>query len=375
MIKENNNSPDNKANFLIIAAISLIWLTLVLALWLGPSKDLSESERRPLAQAPHLDLHSLSSGNFMRDLEEYAKDQFPARFAFRSLKAFTRLYLLRQLENNNIYLKEGYAVKLEYPLNENSIEKANQKFRWLYEKYLVGKDVRIFISVIPDKNYFLATGNGYPTMDYERMFSLVKEANDFASFIDISKRLDLEDYYRTDIHWRQESIVEVARTLAKGLGVLDSISFNFDKIESTAVFNGVYSSQIALPLKPDRLFYLVNQATNDSQVYNLETDEYTPVYDLEKLAGKDPYDLYLSGATPLLIIENPSAKNQKELVVFRDSYGSSIVPLLLEAYAKVTLIDIRYISSSLLGDYIDFSNQDVLFLYNALLLNSSTMLK
>ena len=109
--------------------------------------------------------------------------------------------------------------------------------------------------------------------------------------------------------------------------------------------------------------------------YNAETELYGPVYDLEKLDGRDPYDVYLSGAVPLLVIENPTAATDRELVIFRDSFASSLAPLLLEGYAKITLIDIRYINSSLIGNYISFSNQDVLFLYNTLILNSSEMLK
>ena len=85
--------------------------------------------------------------------------------------------------------------------------------------------------------------------------------------------------------------------------------------------------------------------------------------------------MYLSGAVPLMVIENPTATTERELVIFRDSFGSSLAPLLLEAYSKVTLIDIRYMASSLIGDYINFSNQDVLFLYNTLILNSSEMLR
>ena len=96
---------------------------------------------------------------------------------------------------------------------------------------------------------------------------------------------------------------------------------------------------------------------------------------MEKLAGTDSYDVYLSGAQALLQIENPNAETDRELVVFRDSFGSSLVPLLMQDYKTVTLVDIRYISSRLLGEYLTFQNQDVLFAYSTLVLNSSTTLK
>ena len=96
---------------------------------------------------------------------------------------------------------------------------------------------------------------------------------------------------------------------------------------------------------------------------------------MEKAYGKDPYELFLSGALSLITIENPNATTDKELVIFRDSFGSSIAPLLVEGYAKITLVDIRYISSDIVGNFVDFDNQDVLFLYSTLILNNSVTLK
>ena len=77
----------------------------------------------------------------------------------------------------------------------------------------------------------------------------------------------------------------------------------------------------------------------------------------------------------LITIENPNADSDDELIVFRDSFGSSIAPLWVEGYKKITLIDIRYLYSGMLGNYIDFENQDVLFLYSTLVLNHSETLK
>ena len=79
---------------------------------------------------------------------------------------------------------------------------------------------------------------------------------------------------------------------------------------------------------------------------------------------------------PLLTISNPDCKTEKELILFRDSFGSSLAPLLIAGYSKITLVDLRYISTDILDDFIDFTKaQDVLFLYNTQILNNSYMLK
>ena len=140
-------------------------------------------------------------------------------------------------------------------------------------------------------------------------------------------------------------------------------------------YYGVYYGYAALPMEPDRLTYLTSGLLDACTVYNYETGKTGPIYDLAKGAGKDPYELFLSGSVSLLTIENPNADTDRELVIFRDSFGSSLAPLLVPGYAKVTLADIRYLPSSQMGKYLTFTDQDVLFLYSAPVLNNSETLK
>ena len=77
----------------------------------------------------------------------------------------------------------------------------------------------------------------------------------------------------------------------------------------------------------------------------------------------------------MLTIETPDYHGSRELIVFRDSYGSSLIPLLVTGYSKVTVVDTRYISPKLLNQYIEFKDQDVLFMYSTLIINNSTTLK
>ena len=123
------------------------------------------------------------------------------------------------------------------------------------------------------------------------------------------------------------------------------------------------------------MYTMENSLISACTVYNHETKETTSVYNMDKLESRDLYDVYLSGATPLLTIDNPNAETDRELIVFRDSFGSSLTPLLLKSYKTVTLVDIRYLASDYLGQFVDFHGQDVLFLYSTLVLNNSGTLK
>ena len=119
------------------------------------------------------------------------------------------------------------------------------------------------------------------------------------------------------------------------------------------------------------MFVLTNDTIKNSITYNFETQKEGEVYDRKKT--NDKYDIYLSGATPLIKITNENAKTKRELLLFRDSFGSSIAPLLIENYKTITLVDLRYTSSELLDKFIEFENQYILFLYSSLILNQNVL--
>lgn len=359
--------------------ISLVVLTAIFLfgflLWgiLKPTDTESVSERRPLAAFPAVNKESVFSGSFMTDFEKYTLDQFPLRDRFRTVKAVTAFYVLGQKDNNDIYIHDGFASKLEYPLNTDSIAYAASRFQFVYDRYMSDKDMNIYLSVIPDKNYFMAEKNGYPSMDYEKFISDMRESMRFAEYIDITQLLELSDYYCTDTHWRQEKITDVAQHLASEMGISLSAEYTANHVDIP--FYGVYYGQSALPLPSEDMYYLDNDVLKNCKVYDFETSAYITIYDPDKTKGNDPYEMFLSGSKSLLTIENPAASTDKELIVFRDSFGSSIAPLLAEGYAKITLVDIRYISPHMLGNFIEFTNQDVLFLYSTSVLNNSITIK
>ena len=356
-----------------VLVILLLWAALTAAAWFAPGKAVSDSERRPLAQMPTITLDALSGGKFMSDFEKYALDQFPLRDSFRTLKSMFHQYVLMHRDNNGIYLHDGYAAKQEYPLNKDSVDHAMNRLNRIYEKYLA--ESQVYMAVVPDKGYYLAQQAGQLAMDYDALFSQVTAAMPWAEHIDLTGSLALEDYYRTDTHWRQEQLLNAATVICDAMGVTAPGTEDYTVTALERPFYGVYYGQAALPMEPEKLYLMESDLLADCKVYDHETGKTGSVYDLTKLDSRDLYDVYLSGARALLTIENPRAETEKELIVFRDSFGSSMVPLLVQGYAKVTLVDIRYISSDLLDQYLDFNGQDVLMLYSTLILNGSSAMK
>lgn len=364
----------SKVKNIILIVLSTVFIFAFLV-WGLIAHDLeaSQSERRPLEKFPKLSISTIMSGDFMKDFESYTLDHFPIRDKFRTLKSLTTFYVFGQKDNNDIFIAQGHASKLDYPLNKDSVNYATDRFRYVYDTYLEGNTGDIYLSVIPDKNYFLAEQNNYPSIDYKAMISQVKENMPYAQYIDITDKLEISDYYTTDSHWKQEEILPVAKHLAENMGV--KLNAEYTQTKADSPFYGVYAGQSALPLKADTITYLKSEHTQSLSVYDFETSSYIPVYDTKKLEGNDPYEMYLGGPKSLLVIENPKAEGKKELVVFRDSYASSLAPLLSEGYSKITLVDIRYLAPEMLRNFITFEGQDVLFIYSTSVFNNSITIK
>jgi hypothetical protein len=283
-------------------------------------------------------------------------------------------YVFNHKDKDGVFMVDGYITEMQETINEDSIQHAADRFTFIYEQYLKSKGISPYISIIPDKAYFLAEENGYLSMDYEEFVKKMTESVEFAEYIDIFGALSVEDYYMTDTHWRQEQLVDIAELLVNGMGGKFDSKFTVNTLD--VPFYGVYSGRVGRPVSPETIYYLTNESLENVKVIDYQNGgKEISLYDMVKASGKDPYDMFLSGELSKVVIENPNAKTDKELIVFRDSYGRSILPLLAEDYAKITVLDIRYAHPMMLLAGIEFENQDVLFLYSTLVLNNSSELK
>lgn len=356
-----------------VFAVIVLWAGLTALAWFKPAAAVSESERRPLAQMPQLSEKTLLSGRFSREFGDYAVDQFPLRDPLRRLKALYSYYVLGQKDHHGIYLADGYAARMEYPLNENSLQYAADRFNDLYDRYLKANGGKIYFAVVPDKGYYLADQAGVLKMDYEALFHEMEERLPWAEHIDLTGALERSDYYRTDTHWRQPALGEVVQTLAAVMD-FDPLTEVGEQVVSQD-FYGVYAGQAAMPMEPDILSHITFDGWEDVTVFSADTGKTAGLYDMEKVSSKDPYEMFLSGNMAVQTIRNPHGDPEKKLLVFRDSFGASLAPWLSAAYGEMTLVDTRYVAPAMVDQLVEFAGQDVLMLYSTLVLNSSGTLR
>ena len=274
----------------------------------------------------------------------------------------------RILTGEYSYYEEFY-YKTPQMLDECSVERYIKKVQAMYDMYL-NDDMNVYVTVIPNKSFYIEeeVAEEY----YNKMVNMLRDNFTAAEYIELSDTLKLESYYKTDDHWRQEMLEDAVYRLGYEMGfVIDFTKFTEQEYDS---FIGMYNSQID-DLHPEELIFMTSEYTIDAHVDNFVDAELTDVYDLPKLYTINMYDIFLSGVSPIITITNEHAENDCELIIFRDSFASSITPLLLEAYSKITLIDSRFIMMDIIGDYVEFANQDVIFMHSDLIINNSLLLK
>ncbi|GAB6109738.1 DHHW family protein [Fusibacter bizertensis] len=353
-----------------LTVISFFIVIIIFSLLQPLTKDskLSVIERRRLEQFPQLTASSLISDQWVGALETYLLDQFPMRESFKNIDAFVKQVVFRNGDVDGFYNSENYLSKIMYPLNEQDVIHNANKITEINNRFL--SHLNVYITVVPDKGYFTAKTDGHPSVDYTKMLDLFRShLAKSINYIDIFPLLSIEDYYLTDAHWRQEKIVPVAKKIADQMSI-EIPTYDSYTVNTFSPFKGVYYGRSANAFQTESLHYLSNDVMNHMSVTYSDKVANQMIYNPDYLTHLDAYDVFLGGPQPIVYIDNSSASTNRELVVFRDSFGSSITPLLLSNYSKITLIDLRYIDASQLEQYITFTHQDILFIYNTNVLNN-----
>ena len=357
---------NNKCRDVVVSIMFILFIGIFFIINIFKSDEkISISERRKLALKPNFTFKSVFDGSYFDEFDKYVSDQFVLRDSFRTLKA--KMDVSVKGNYHNLYLEDDNLIEMEYPLNMDSVDNLINKINDIRSAYL--SESNVYYSIIPDKNYFVNGENLKIDYDYLENYMYDKL---YMRYIGIFDTLDLDDYYKTDSHFMISKIDKVASRLLSGMDNDFHKNYTIDRV---GIFSGVYKSRVPISSSDDGIDVIWNDNIRNSLVYDFEKNSYIEFYDMNKLKSSDKYEIYLGGSSPLVKIYNESASSDKELIMFRDSFGSSLAPLMVSSYKTITLVDTRYMNPSLLGNYIDFNNKDVLFIYNVSLINNSYSLK
>lgn len=344
----------------------LLFALLVIAIsimTLFDQREISYLERRSLAEFPKVEI---ADPDFWQELDDYLSDHLLFRDEFIKINNLSNKYLLSLKDNRGVYTKDGYLFDI-LECDEGSITNLIHKTNDLMEEYF--KDRAYFVA-IPRKNDY--SEKYFPgDLRYDEVFPILKEGL-LMEMIEIADLLSLDSYYQTDIHWREEKLVKVAERIVLEMG--DEYKALDADLKKAGTFMGALYSRSFLDVREDDLNYL-DFDQSAIKVYDLEKNALVKVYDKEALKSPDAYDFFLDGPSAYLKITNEKVKNGQKLIVFRDSFASALLPLLIDSYEEICVIDLRYFNESLLDELSLDKKAKVLFIYGLEFINQSGALR
>jgi len=339
--------------------------------WVTPPQDVSEFERRDLAQFPVITLDRLLSGEATADYATYMQDQAAFRDELRFFKSFIERRGFLKKENNGVYVAGDRIFDKFYGINHALIERTAQRI----DEVVTDIDASpIYLAIIPTKAQMLDS-SAYLLSDQYEIADTVAATVD-ATYIDLMRLAtpgNEDFYYITDPHWTTDGAISAYRRLAEAMGLESVTDYDFE-VATDSYIGSEYGRAAAWNIPKDTIYLAHNEILDGMSFCRFRTldeaDCYDSVYVELDDDTADRYDIFLGGLAPITVITNDLAPEGSELVVFKDSYGHALAPFLAQHYRTVTLVDFRYIQRELVLENVNLDGATALFLYSTSVLNT-----
>ena len=355
--------------YIKMAGIFLVFLIVAFAFNLfSKDKKYSESENRMLAQKPVFSMANLTSGKYMKDMEDYVTDQFFIRDKWINLKVLEDLALGKK-ESNGVYIgKKDYLMEIPTAPNQKALDNNLDAISNFSASH---PDINTVMTLIPNAAYIydhLIPRNA-PVRDQEKDIKYVMNAvSTSLNFVDLTKTMSShkeEDiYYKTDHHWTTLGARYAFDALSTALGI-EKPTQEYKIYPVTHSFQGTLASKSGYDKALDTIEIYVPQGVNTDCVVNF-TDEGKKTdseYESAALENKDKYEVFFGGNHTRIDISTPM-EEKKNLLLFKDSYANCFIPFLVPYYRNIIVIDPRYFYDDIESLISDNEITDVLFLYN-----------
>ena len=244
-------------------------------------------------------------------------------------------------------------------------------------KQRVGEQIKVYSLLAPTSIEFI------DNMKYKELTDSQKDAisrvnNKFEGIETVNAYEKLEEkkdeyiHFRTDHHWTALGAYYAYTGFASsaGFGTIPLEKYETEIIEEYVGSMYDMTSSNTLKKHPDTITVYKPFVEN---VYNVwyEGPVKLKVIDMYHASKKNKYRVFISGDRPLGIIES-EVKNNKKILVIKDSYGNAMVPFLLPHYEEIYVVDPRQYKKNIFELIEDKGLQEVLFLNYALILGDTS---
>lgn len=352
-----------------VAGIFLGFLIIACAFNLfSKDREYSESENRILAQRPEFSVERLLNGKYMSDMEAYVADQFFIRDKWINLKVLEDLALGKR-ESNGVYIgRKGYLMEIPSSPDKKALDKNLDAIR---NFSLAHEDVRTVMTLVPNAAFIydhLVPKYAPVRNQAEDVVYVQEKVGDSLNYVDLTEtmRAHKEEpiYYKTDHHWTTLGAKYAFDTLYGSLGIEDPAE-NYEIYPVTHSFQGTLASKSGFDKEKDTIEIYIPQGVSNECVVSYADDQRksASVYQSAALKTKDKYEVFFGGNQSRIDISMP-VEQDKNLLIFKDSYANCFIPFLIPYYRNITVIDPRYYYEDVERLISDNNITDILFLYN-----------
>ena len=339
--------------------VFIIFLGALFVLHLAlPDKSLSG--RESLQTAPKFSFSALFSGQFTKQAEDYANDQFPFRDKWITLKARSEL-LSGKGENNGVFLCADETLLEPFSAPEpselqTSLDAINALARNAGVPVyfaLIPTAAELWADMLPDG----ASGDSQrETIDAAYAAVSAADVKTVDMYAALAPHANEPVYYRTDHHWTTLGAYYGYTAITEAMEFppvpLDAYT---ERVVTEEFYGTLWSASGFSWVKPDSIAAYVEQGDAVITNYPQGFPVAGTLYDEGFLDAVDKYAWFYGGNTPLLTVETGNAG--PKLLILRDSYMDSLSPFLFAHFSEIHILDLRYYRASLKA-YLDDQNFD-----------------
>lgn len=368
---------------IVLFALFMLAMPILTLVFLSPEKQpFSENENRYLAQFPKFSFESYKNKKFMEGFDDWISDRFVGREQWIEFKNSSDR-AIGKTEINGVFIENDMMMEAWKSYDHTIYDKNLKAINKFAENH---ENIPIYFMLVPNAQEIYKNNlPAFAPVENQKKFidNFYSDLSGFEGTVDVYSALkekseDSYIYYRTDHHWTSFGAFLAYQAAAPVLGY-ESYPYSAFEIEHASHdFRGtLFSKTLDFNVTPDIIdYYTVAKGEPEVKVSVYDKPDnstgkiiykkYDSMYFRDFLDVKDKYSSFLGQNSPLVTVENPSAKSEKSLLVIKDSYAHSLVPFLSKEYKKVTMIDLRYINADFqiiapLEDY-----DQLLFMYNVI---------
>jgi hypothetical protein len=398
---------------LSILFLSIIYLGGLLFIIL-PHDKVSVNEKRSLSPFPILTSNNYLTGKYSDSIDFYYSDNFLFRDHLIALS--NKLKEKRGIKNLDIkiYTKNEKAGNLiEKNKIENNIKAADTinilnndneyqniksvivyknralqmfsgskkvaaSFSKLMGEYkLTFPDVNVYCMAVPVGGDFYLPNNINKNNEIKFIDALY--ASLVNGVIPIRAYESLKPHYKeylqfnTDHHWTGRAAYYAYEAFCNTIGISQVPMEKLNRKVIKGFLGTLYYYTLSPELKNNKDSVEYFKIPYETKTVYYTKNSTTPVKGnlyAESARGGNSYGVFLGGDFPLIKIVS-SIKNNKKILVLKDSYGNAFVPYLASHYEEIYVIDYRYYEGGVKNLVKNNNITDILFAHNVFMFNTN----